>query len=49
MLKNIGIQKVELRSWLTAVEFYKSLGFTITNNEVYIDDGIEHIDMHKQL
>ena len=48
-LKNIGIQKVELRSWLTAVEFYKSLGFTVTNNEVYMDNGIEHIDMHKQL
>ena len=38
---------IELGAQLYAENFYKKLGYNRVNNNIYIDAGIEHIDMRK--
>ena len=40
---------IELSSQLHAEKFYKKLGYTRANNTVYLEDGIQHIDMKKTI
>ena len=40
---------IELGAQLYAENFYKKLGYNRVNNNVYIDAGIEHIDMRKTI
>ena len=40
---------IELSSQLHAEKFYKKLGYTCANNTVYLEAGIQHIDMEKTI
>lgn len=40
---------IELSAQLYAENFYKKLGYNRVNNNIYIDAGIEHIDMKKTI
>lgn len=40
---------IELGAQLYAENFYKKLGYNRINNNIYIDAGIEHIDMKKTI
>lgn len=40
---------IELGAQLYAENFYKKLGYNRVNNNIYIDAGIEHIDMKKTI
>lgn len=40
---------IELGAQLYAENFYKKLGYNRINNNIYIDAGIEHIDMRKTI
>ena len=40
---------IELGAQLYAENFYKKLGYNRVNNNIYIDAGIEHIDMRKTI
>ena len=40
---------IELSSQLHAEKFYKKLGYTRANNTVYLEAGIQHIDMEKTI
>lgn len=40
---------IELGSQLYAENFYKKLGYNRVNDNIYIDAGIEHIDMKKTI
>ena len=38
---------IELSAQIQAENFYKSLGYNRVNNKIYLDAGIEHVDMRK--
>lgn len=40
---------IELSAQVYAENFYKKLGYNRINNNIYIDAGIEHIDMRKTI
>lgn len=40
---------IELGAQVYAETFYKKLGYNRINNNIYIDAGIEHIDMRKTI
>ena len=40
---------VELSAQIQAENFYKSLGYNRVNNKIYLDAGIEHVDMRKEI
>ena len=40
---------IELGAQVYAETFYKKLGYNRINNNIYIDAGIEHIDMKKTI
>ena len=40
---------IELRAQIQAENFYKSLGYNRVNNIIYLDAGIEHVDMRKEI
>jgi len=40
---------IELSAQVYAENFYKKLGYNRINNNIYIDAGIEHIDMKKTI
>lgn len=43
-LQQYGVQKIKIGAQLYLLNFYSSLGFTQTS-EVYMEDGIPHIEM----
>ena len=45
----LGTFTIELSSQLHAEKFYKKLGYTRANNTVYLEAGIQHIDMKKTI
>ena len=47
--KNILKRKIviELSAQIQAENFYKSLGYNRINDKIYLDAGIEHVDMRK--
>ena len=40
---------IELSAQIQAENFYKSLGYNRFNNKIYLDAGIEHVDMRKEI
>ena len=38
---------IELSAHIQAENFYKSLGYNRVNDKIYVDAGIEHVDMRK--
>ena len=40
---------IELSAQIQAENFYKSLGYNRVNNIIYLDAGIEHVDMRKEI
>ena len=38
---------VELSAQIQAEKFYESLGYNRVNDKIYLDAGIEHVDMRK--
>ena len=40
---------IELSAQIQAENFYKSLGYNRVNDKIYLDAGIEHVDMRKEL
>ena len=38
---------IELGAQIQAEKFYKSLGYNRVNDKIYLDAGIEHVDMRK--
>ena len=38
---------IELSAQIQAENFYKSLGYNRVNDKIYLDAGIEHVDMRK--
>ena len=38
---------VELNAQIQAEKFYESLGYNRVNDKIYLDAGIEHVDMRK--
>lgn len=38
---------IELSAQIQAEKFYESLGYNRINNKIYLDAGIEHVDMRK--
>lgn len=40
---------IELSAQIQAENFYKTLGYERVNNNIYLDAGIEHIDMKKTI
>ena len=46
--KKLGLTRVMLSAQLTALSFYRSLGYK-EHGEVYLDANIEHKDMTKLL
>ena len=38
---------IELSSQIQAEKFYESLGYNRVNDKIYLDAGIEHVDMRK--
>ena len=48
-LSALDIIVCELSAQIHAENFYKKLGYERVNNEIYLDAGIEHVDMHIKL
>ena len=40
---------IELSAQIQAEKFYESLGYNRVNNKIYLDAGIEHVDMRKEI
>ena len=40
---------IELSAQIQVENFYKSLGYNRVNNKIYLDAGIEHVDMRKEI
>ena len=40
---------IELSAQIQAENFYKSLGYNRVNDTIYLDAGIEHVDMMKEI
>ena len=40
---------IELSAQIQAENFYKSLGYNRVNDIIYLDAGIEHVDMRKKI
>ena len=40
---------IELSAQIQAENFYKSLGYNRVNNKIYLDAGIEHVDMRTEI
>ena len=40
---------IELSAQIQAEKFYKSLGYNRVNDTIYLDAGIEHVDMRKEI
>lgn len=40
---------IELSAQIQSENFYKSLGYNRVNNKIYLDAGIEHVDMRKEI
>ena len=40
---------IELSAQIQAENFYKSLGYNRVNNKIYLDAGIENVDMRKEI
>ena len=40
---------IELSAQIQAENFYKSLGYNRVNDIIYLDAGIEHVDMMKEI
>lgn len=40
---------IELSSQIQAEKFYESLGYIRVNDTIYLDAGIEHVDMRKEI
>ncbi|WP_299321604.1 GNAT family N-acetyltransferase [uncultured Gemella sp.] len=40
---------IELSSQIQAEKFYESLGYNRVNDTIYLDAGIEHVDMRKTI
>ena len=40
---------IELNAQIQAENFYKSLGYNRVNDIIYLDAGIEHVDMMKEI
>ena len=40
---------IELSAQIQAENFYKSLGYNRVNDTIYLDAGIEHVDMRKEI
>ena len=40
---------IELSSQIQAEKFYESLGYNRVNDKIYLDAGIEHVDMRKEI
>ena len=38
---------IELSAQIQAEKFYESLGYNRVNDKIYLDAGIEHVDMRK--
>ena len=38
---------IELSAQIQAEKFYESLGYNRINDKIYLDAGIEHVDMRK--
>lgn len=47
MAREAGMERLALSSQVRAVAFYERLGFRVCG-EVYLDAGIEHVDMQLQ-
>ena len=40
---------IELSAQIQAEKFYESLGYNRVNDKIYLDAGIEHVDMRKKI
>ena len=40
---------IELSAQIQVENFYKSLGYNRVNDKIYLDAGIEHVDMRKEI
>ena len=40
---------IELSAQIQAENFYKSLGYNRVNDKIYLDAGIEHVDIRKEI
>jgi len=40
---------IELSAQIQAEKFYESLGYNQVNDTIYLDAGIEHVDMRKEI
>ena len=40
---------IELSAQIQAEKFYESLGYNRVNDTIYLDAGIEHVDMRKEI
>ena len=40
---------IKLSAQIQAENFYKSLGYNRVNDKIYLDAGIEHVDMRKEI
>ena len=40
---------IELSAQIQSENFYKSLGYNRVNDKIYLDAGIEHVDMRKEI
>ena len=40
---------IELSAQIQAEKFYESLGYNRVNDKIYLDAGIEHVDMRKEI
>jgi predicted GNAT family N-acyltransferase len=38
-----------IESQVTAIEFYKSIGYVLTDGIQFLSDGLMHIRMHKEI
>ena len=47
--QGIGRELIELSAQIQAENFYKSLGYNRVNDIIYLDAGIEHVDMRKEI
>ena len=47
--KSIGLKRIELHAQVTAQAFYHSLGYSILSHEIYVEEGMDHISLYKNL
>ncbi|GIQ83087.1 hypothetical protein KIPB_004342 [Kipferlia bialata] len=45
----LGLDHTHLSAQLTSEAFYSSLGYVRANDRVFLDAGMEHVDMHRRV